>query len=467
MKNNQFLFILFLISNLYFYGCNPQSNINTEIKNNIGQVNEVDKKITAQLCRSDKNITFQVCEVEKKTAQLYSQWNPNKKYREVIINKMVTKRNKDDREDAIHNDKTIPDQKKNELIKDESFQPEGIPIRKIEALASKDISLIQTNYHSFMATMHTAYARHYPMTISPDMIWLLISQGFANHINQNPEKMRNYFVDFKGKKKLGIRRDNFRKGDENNDWQGTFEEFSEQIEDNTGVELLDLVTGNFSTTGPIEKAAFQVTLMDAMKSYFDYSISTLCGIPEITLEGTIEDWELIEAKAQELAQYDLEWWIDDLMPILHEFTMAASGNPDIEFWKSIYKWTTYASGSSDITGWILKFFPYKEVRGKLKKFKKREFKDNGQKIKYNLRATTRQLTSGLSQADFLWDYNGTYFKMEFVAGFVGCQQDSVTLSLRPEISWAVIDKQMKPTAEEIENYKSGGNKEYREHIKKQ
>ena len=70
------------------------------------------------------------------------------------------------------------------------------------------------------------------------------------------------------------------------------------------------------------------------------------------------------------------------------------------------------------------------------------------------------MTSGLSQADFLWDWNGHFYKMEFVAGFVGCQQNPTTLSLRPEISWAVIDKQMKPTAEEIEAYGKGGDKEY-------
>jgi len=71
-----------------------------------------------------------------------------------------------------------------------------------------------------------------------------------------------------------------------------------------------LVTGDFSTTTAIEKAAFQVTLMDAMKSYFRYSMVTACGIPEITLEGSVEDWQMIETKAQEFAQYDLEVWIE-------------------------------------------------------------------------------------------------------------------------------------------------------------
>jgi hypothetical protein len=51
--------------------------------------------------------------------------------------------------------------------------------------------------------------------------------------------------------------------------------------------------------------------MDAMKSFFEYSVSTMCGIPEITLEGTPEDWRKIEEKTKALAKYDLEWWVRD------------------------------------------------------------------------------------------------------------------------------------------------------------
>ena len=43
--------------------------------------------------------------------------------------------------------------------------------------------------------------------LSPDMIWLLISQGFARHINANRESMRNELVDFSGKLSLIVRED--------------------------------------------------------------------------------------------------------------------------------------------------------------------------------------------------------------------------------------------------------------------
>ncbi len=55
--------------------------------------------------------------------------------------------------------------------------------------------------------MYQAYADHRPFVLSPDMIWLLISQGFARHINANQESMRNDLVDFSGKLSLIVRAD--------------------------------------------------------------------------------------------------------------------------------------------------------------------------------------------------------------------------------------------------------------------
>jgi hypothetical protein len=42
-----------------------------------------------------------------------------------------------------------------------------------------------------------------------------------------------------------------------------------------------------------------------------------------------------------------------------------------------------------------------------------------------------------AKAPFLWKYYGADYEMEFVGGLMGIAQDSTTLSLRPEIGWAV------------------------------
>ena len=45
--------------------------------------------------------------------------------------------------------------------------------------------------------------------------------------------------------------------------------------------------------------------------------------------------------------------------------------------------------------------------------------------------------SGLSKAPFRWNYLDRFFDMEFLVGSVGVAQDQETLTLRPELGWAV------------------------------
>jgi uncharacterized protein DUF4419 len=44
---------------------------------------------------------------------------------------------------------------------------------------------------------------------------------------------------------------------------------------------------------------------------------------------------------------------------------------------------------------------------------------------------------GLAKVPFRWNYLERFFDMEFLGGFVGVAQDQETLTLRPEIGWAV------------------------------
>lgn len=312
----------------------------------------------------------------------------------------------------------------------------------IEAWSAKDHKLLKPNYHPFIEAVHNAYALHRPLVISPDMIWLMIAQGFAKHVDENSEKLRKHFVTFEGKKVLKVRRDGFRKGSPKNDWEGVFPEFTKQISDYTGKDLLNTTLGNFSTTGAAEKAAFEVTLMDAMSSYFIYAVYTDCGITEVTLEGTTQDWEQILEKTKKLEKYELKWWTDELVPILEKFVEASKGTVDKEFWGDIYKHHSMGSGNPFNTGWINKFFPYIVAGDKMVKH---------ENIK-NPSLSTDNYPSGMSKADFYWFYFGDCFQMEFLAGFVGVNQDPETLSLRPEIGWAIRDTGKKGIKKEDEKY---------------
>src|ERR1035437_6900747 len=86
--------------------------------------------------------------------------------------------------------------------------------------------LVSTEIHPFVATLYIAYADHRPISISPDMIWLLICQGFSNHVNSNIEELRNKFVKFDGKKKLIVQTQpisqEFEKGSRKSPWPLAF-----------------------------------------------------------------------------------------------------------------------------------------------------------------------------------------------------------------------------------------------------
>ncbi len=286
--------------------------------------------------------------------------------------------------------------------------------------------------HSFLEALHLSYSDHYPLIISPDMIWLLIAQGVAEHINQNAEELRHNFVAHEGKKEIIVRRDSFTKG-EPNPWENVFDEFSAKIGEIIGKKK-DLLVGNFSTTGLIEKAASEVVLMDSMRAYLRYRVQTLCGLPTITLEGTVEDWKSIRTRAENLSEFCPSWWIDKLLPNLDKFVEAAEGNPDIKHFDTLYK-IYNGSGGIHVSGWINSFFPYiSHYKGGMQKNPWFSPTNGNPDPDVGL----GDFPSGLSKAPFIWEYYAQEFPMDFVAGFMGVHQEE-NLGLRPVIGYAVKD----------------------------
>jgi hypothetical protein len=290
--------------------------------------------------------------------------------------------------------------------------------------------------HGFMEAVHMSFQDHYPLVITPDSVWLTLAQGFGHHVNANAEKLRKQFVSHEGKKMLLIRRDYFSKGSPHNDWPGCFTEFSDKIQEHIGKKR-DLIVGNFSTTGPIEKAASELVLMDSMKSYFKYAVRTLCGIPSVTLTGTVDDWRSIRTRAENFSEFDLDWWVKSLIPTLDQFIKAAEGNPDIKFWDSMYK-LEGMSGGPYCSGWANTLFPYlTDYKGIMVKNKYAEKWDDTRGFGHG--PSMDAYPNSLSKVPFKWEIGGQTHDMEFLGGVVGVSQHEKTLEVEPAIGWAVRD----------------------------
>src|SRR6478735_7780337 len=206
-----------------------------------------------------------------------------------------------------------------------------------EAYGANLPDIIPARSHALIEAMTLAYEDHYPLVLSPDDIWMVLSQSFAKHVDQNAEKLRHQFVQHEGKVKIVWRNDSLVKGSPDNNWMDGFHFFADKIKEHIGKKH-DLLTANFTTSGPIEIAASQVVLMEAMKHYFEYGVMTMCGIPEITLLGETSDWQSIRNRVQTFAEFNgLAAWSNRLDPILAEFVNASQGNIDQAFAKYDYE----------------------------------------------------------------------------------------------------------------------------------
>lgn len=225
----------------------------------------------------------------------------------------------------------------------------------VEQLGPGGALVICNDQHALVAAAYSAFYDHRPLVLSPDMIWFCIAQGFAQHVALNAEQLRERFVRFEGKLKLVVNRPDFFLG-QVNPWPEMFASFADLIAEHVG-RLRDLVVADFSTTGPVERAALHVLLMDTFEPYFEYEARCGCGIPSITLLGTPDDWRSLRQRALVLSEYGLEDWISALLPILDQLIATSEGRIDQEFWRSFFH---YESGSmiSELTGWIQVLFPY-------------------------------------------------------------------------------------------------------------
>ncbi len=302
----------------------------------------------------------------------------------------------------------------------------------IVAYSTPSDSLVKMGYHPFFQGMYWAYANHHPFVLSPDMIWLLISQGFARHVNADPERVRKHFVNFSGKLSLIVPvGKEFTLDNPNAPWETVFSQFTKQIGEHAETELTELLTSNFSTTGIAEKVASQITVMEAMKPYFEFiTMRIVCGIPEITLKGTPKDWQKILDRTEKLgSKYDLTWWTDQLTPLLKEFVKTSKGTIDKEFWKNMFKQHS-SEGCGDpgiMDGWIVRFFPY-DKHGNRNSLKEIKNSDN--------------LPSEIVKVDLTHYDSETQEQvpLELWAGFVGLEYNRKNLALTPRIGWMIRKK---------------------------
>jgi hypothetical protein len=299
--------------------------------------------------------------------------------------------------------------------------------------------------HPLIEAVQTAFSQHRPLILSPDCLWLVIAQGFGHHITANAEAFRHRLVGHQGKRSLTQKLDDWTL----DDFKVAIAGLSAQIREATDPVLHENLTCDFSTTTLESRTASEVALMDTYSSYFKYEMQCVCGIPAITLRGSVMDWQRIRDRVEMLATFELSWWVERLRPILDEFIETAKGRPNREFWQAIYK-PRKAYATDLVTGWIADLFPYLDDPPKRRRSMVFEWgRDHWILSEPDAPNNTfrRFATRGIATGAFPSGLSSVPVEIEFpdrsrrsvdlVAGFFGIAQGSDDLALSPAIGWCV------------------------------
>ncbi|MFZ5442824.1 MAG: DUF4419 domain-containing protein [Myxococcota bacterium] len=317
------------------------------------------------------------------------------------------------------------------------------PLLGVSKVHAKSASLaevaipVQSGAHTManglVETVHTAFAQHRPLTLSPDDVWLAILQGFAIHVRENAEQLRERFVDFKGIRTLTVRTH------DPADWDTNIRRFREALAEGVNPGLLAAQTAPFTTSTDDVVTAFSIAAMDCFSPYFDFELACICGIPRITLLGTVDDWLDVRDRFRVLAEYDLRWWARVLEPVLAQFIAAAAGTVDREFWQAIYK-PKASYGRDHITGWLTRLFPYLE--------QDRRFSRNAFIHREWIHAPVdpSRLPRGLSSAEVRLEEQLFVLR----SGFFGARQ-CADGSLAPVIGWTASESDVSRVFEQLAN----------------
>jgi hypothetical protein len=187
--------------------------------------------------------------------------------------------------------------------------------------------------HGFIQAAVTAFSEHYPFVMRPQHVWILILQAVAEHVNQHSAELKSKWIATPddSKQSLMVEKKPTTMS-EANSWANLIftedevddKSFLNQIRSHTVEGAFEDMMLPLSGTTAIEKVSMGITVMSALQAYFTYRTITSCGFPYIIMEGTLEDWQMIRKKAEELIQTRClssfaEKWLPALLSILDKF----------------------------------------------------------------------------------------------------------------------------------------------------
>ena len=337
-----------------------------------------------------------------------------------------------------------------------SFPLEGEEAKPGREMVDESAKSIQASWNAeemampcnngLVSAVLEAYNEHYNLVLRPDDFWTAIMIQFGFYVTGNSEALRDRLVSFEGKQQLVI----VAGGTLMTADFGTIanrmvdEQIAKNIKDPSIVEW---VIPSFSTTTENDRIVSSVSLMASLQNFFDYKFVLRCGIPNVTLLGTPQDWEMLRAKVDRLLEFSIEGknhmevWHGWLAHICDNLVASANGSPSMDFWDKVACHLGGGSGPSYISGWLSTFAVFNskgEWQGEKTKFEGKFGQpdvDTGFPV-----IDTTDLPAGVTSVPVLVDDNGTEYDCFMFAGHIGYKTNEEKDTVIPRTDWCIATK---------------------------
>ncbi|KAG8903601.1 hypothetical protein FRB99_002952 [Tulasnella sp. 403] len=241
-----------------------------------------------------------------------------------------------------------------------------------DCVPENDLEYLTPHRNGFVRAILDAYAGHHHVVLRPDDVWIAILSQFKYYLQAHPQVAKQHFLPDHPEEGARKAHQVYALGSSGSINVAAVanqmtRELQAQVADSS---FRDFILPSFSTTSVDDKVVCAIMMLSCMDSFFDVSVSLMCGIPSLTLLGTESDWSAMLERVQPIADgkygNEARHWGQTLSIILQKFVSAYEngshatewrGGEDREFWESIVRFSRSAGedGQGLIGGWITAF----------------------------------------------------------------------------------------------------------------
>lgn len=320
------------------------------------------------------------------------------------------------------------------LLKDNCMYKEKSSGEIFQSSCKNEEQLLSSS--GLVSLLTKAYNEHHKLVLRPDDIWMAIMCQFTFFTNKYSKELQSVFVKHKDKIELEIK----------NDMLTNVSDMSVQMVDKMkeyfqDENFLGWILPDFSTTRYTDTTVFAMLMMGKLKKYFNYKFTLSCGLPEVTLLGTVKDWIELKIRALKLVKYEvpgttyMSRWLELLIPVLNNFIESSKGTPNLDWWNKVCHEYSDGSGPSYLTGWVTVFNVFSnegDWLGDKHSDTYRSIKDS----EWSLVDTT-DIACGFTVFDVTIDNNGDKFIAHMYSGCMGADVKNND-TIIPRLDYGVV-----------------------------